>query len=83
MCGNFVMIGYDSGYVDKYNIQSGIHRGSLSQDEQGGPAHLGTTIRGICSDGLNQVKKFYHFKALHFPGEMQVLIAELLFYTDA
>lgn len=23
MCGNFVLIGYDSGYVDKYNIQSG------------------------------------------------------------
>lgn len=57
MCGNFVLIGYDSGYVDKYNIQSGIHRGSLSQDEQGGPAHHGASIRGICSDGLNQVTK--------------------------
>ncbi len=55
MCGNFVLIGYDSGYVDKYNIQSGIHRGSLSQAEQGGPAHPGTSIRGICTDGLNQV----------------------------
>jgi U3 small nucleolar RNA-associated protein 21 len=55
MCGNFVIIGYDSGHVDKYNIQSGIHRGSLSQAEQGGPAYLGSPVRGIVSDGLNQV----------------------------
>lgn len=54
MCGNFVIIGYDSGYVDKYNIQSGIHRGSLSHPEAGGPAHARASIRGICSDGLNQ-----------------------------
>ena len=27
MCGNFVFIGYNSGHVDKFNIQSGIHRG--------------------------------------------------------
>lgn len=23
------MIGYSSGHVDKYNLQSGIHRGSI------------------------------------------------------
>lgn len=28
-CGNFCVIGYSSGHVDKYNLQSGIHRGSL------------------------------------------------------
>jgi hypothetical protein len=26
MCGNFVFIGYSTGHVDKYNIQSGIFR---------------------------------------------------------
>jgi U3 small nucleolar RNA-associated protein 21 len=55
MCGNFVLIGYDSGHVDKFNIQSGIHRGSLSHKEQDGAAHPGASIRGICTDGLNQV----------------------------
>ncbi|CAG2122957.1 unnamed protein product, partial [Medioppia subpectinata] len=25
-CGNFVIIGYNTGHVDRYNIQSGIHR---------------------------------------------------------
>ena len=55
MCGNFVIIGYDSGHVDKYNIQSGIHRGSLCQADLDSPAHPGASIRGICTDGLNQV----------------------------
>ena len=53
MCGNFVFIGYDSGHVDKFNIQSGIHRGSLGQDDQ--PAHPEASIRGIVTDGLNQI----------------------------
>ncbi len=30
-CGNFVLIGYSSGHVDKFNIQSGIHRGSYGK----------------------------------------------------
>ena len=25
ICGNFVFIGYDSGHVDKFNIQSGMY----------------------------------------------------------
>ena len=79
MCGNFVFIGYNSGHVDKFNIQSGIHRGEralritlcmiyknlllkkikfillgcLGIDDQ--PAHPGASIRGITTDGLNQL----------------------------
>ena len=26
-CGNFVLIGWSSGHLDVYNLQSGIHRG--------------------------------------------------------
>ncbi len=43
-CGNFVFIGYDSGHVDKFNVQSGIHRG-----EFGCPAHPKSSVRGIVS----------------------------------
>lgn len=28
-CGNFAILGYSSGHVDMWNIQSGIHRGSF------------------------------------------------------
>ena len=27
-CGNFVVIGYDTGHLDRFNIQSGLARGS-------------------------------------------------------
>ncbi|ESO94510.1 hypothetical protein LOTGIDRAFT_215492 [Lottia gigantea] len=49
LCGNFVLIGYSSGHVDKYNLQSGIYRGSYGIDK----AHS-CSIRGVVVDGLNQ-----------------------------
>ncbi|MCL4119134.1 UNVERIFIED_CONTAM: hypothetical protein GTU68_064212 [Idotea baltica] len=52
VCGNFIIIGYDTGHLDKYNIQSGIYRGSFTDD---GPAHKDTTISAVVSDALNQV----------------------------
>lgn len=49
-CGNFVVIGYSSGNVERFNIQSGIHRCSY-----GTPlAHTGP-VRGIVVDPLNQI----------------------------
>jgi U3 small nucleolar RNA-associated protein 21 len=54
-CGNFVLVGYDSGHVDKYNIQSGIHRGFYEVKKGMGAAHPKREIRGICTDGLNQI----------------------------
>ncbi|XP_055956682.1 WD repeat-containing protein 36 [Patella vulgata] len=49
-CGNFVLIGYSSGHVDKYNLQSGLHRGSY-----GKPTAHDCCIRGVVVDGLNQI----------------------------
>ena len=68
-CGNFVLIGYNSGHVDKFNIQSGIHRGSYNHGEH--PAHK-NPVRGVVTDGLNQqtvtadslgIIKFWRFKS--------------------
>ena len=33
-CGNFVLIGYSTGHIDKFNIQSGLHRATF-QTENG------------------------------------------------
>ncbi|KXJ70732.1 hypothetical protein RP20_CCG022629 [Aedes albopictus] len=49
-CGNFVTIGYSSGHLERFNIQSGIHRASYGKP----PAHEGVAVRGISSDNLNQ-----------------------------
>ena len=75
VCGNFVLIGYTSGHVDKYNIQSGIHRGSLVVRKDLDMAHPKREVRGICTDGLNQIAvtgdnqglvQFWHFSSHRF-----------------
>lgn len=64
-CGNFVLIGYSSGDIERFNIQSGIHRATY-----GSPAHV-SEVRGLWTDNLNQivisggvdkVMKFWNFK---------------------
>ncbi|XP_053679413.1 WD repeat-containing protein 36 [Anopheles nili] len=49
-CGNFVTIGYSSGNVERFNIQSGIHRASY-----GAPSAHKQSVRGLSSDNLNQL----------------------------
>jgi len=41
-CGNFGLIGYSSGHVDIYNMQSGLHRGSY-----GNPKGTSITDKGM------------------------------------
>jgi len=59
VCGNFVVIGYDSGHADKFNVQSGIHRGSFVakgfENDPLAAAHPGRALRSVCADGLNAV----------------------------
>ncbi|XP_070507547.1 WD repeat-containing protein 36 [Chironomus tepperi] len=64
-CGNFVIIGYSSGDIERYNMQSGIHRATY-----GSPAHS-NDVRGVYVDNLNQFVisagidtklKFWNFK---------------------
>lgn len=50
-CGNFVVIGYSNGHVERFNIQSGIHRASYGTDKG---AHKGP-VKGVMVDPLNQV----------------------------
>ncbi|KAH8385586.1 hypothetical protein KR200_001874 [Drosophila serrata] len=64
-CGNFVIVGYSTGDVERFNIQSGAHRASY-----GSPGHQ-KAVRGVASDNLNQtvvsgcsegLVKFWAFK---------------------
>lgn len=66
-CGNFGLIGYSSGHIDVYNMQSGIHRGSF-----GDPKAHSSCVQGVAVDGLNQLAitagregdlKFWKFKS--------------------
>ena len=33
VCGNYGLVGYSSGHVDMYNIQSGLYRGTYGTDK--------------------------------------------------
>ncbi|PIK61910.1 putative WD repeat-containing protein 36 [Apostichopus japonicus] len=77
-CGNFVVIGWNTGHVKLYNIQSGIYRGNYGKDK--GTAHSGP-VRGVAVDGLNQVAmttssdqkvKFWHFREKKLLQEVDV-----------
>ncbi|XP_046440161.1 WD repeat-containing protein 36-like [Daphnia pulex] len=57
-CGNFAIVGYDSGHIDRYNMQSGIHRATylrLDTEESSKLPFTRNAVRGVVSDGLNQV----------------------------
>jgi len=81
-CGNFIIIGYSSGHIDRFNIQSGIHRGEYKHGTK--PAHK-NSLRGLGSDSLNQqvisgdsagILKFWRFKDLNLINKL-VLDSEL------
>jgi len=48
-CGNYCVIGYSSGHVDLFNMQSGLHRGTYGKSK----AHE-CAIRGVATDSLNR-----------------------------
>ncbi|XP_043269880.1 WD repeat-containing protein 36 [Venturia canescens] len=50
-CGNFVVVGYNIGNIERFNIQSGIHRASYGLESN---RHKGS-VRGVIVDSLNQV----------------------------
>ncbi|CAG8562427.1 22829_t:CDS:10, partial [Racocetra persica] len=49
-CGNFGFIGSSSGYIEMFNMQSGIHRRTFAGEDKHTKA-----ISGIASDALNRI----------------------------
>lgn len=86
-CGNFALVGYSSGSIEKYNMQSGILRGTLGYlDEYGKHTGHSKTVRGVHSDSANyqiistsadKTIKFWRFKdhILDFCIKCKVAIA--------
>ncbi|CAH1373221.1 unnamed protein product [Tenebrio molitor] len=65
-CGNFVIVGYNTGHIDRFNMQSGLWR-----DTYGNPKAHDSSARGVVTDTLNQLTisggsdckiKFWKFK---------------------
>ncbi|CAC5374475.1 UTP21 [Mytilus coruscus] len=88
-CGNFVVIGYSTGHVDKYNLQSAIHRGCYGETI----AH-NCSVRGIAIDGLNQITitagldgevKFWKFKQKNLIDtcHLKCCISDILLHRES
>jgi U3 small nucleolar RNA-associated protein 21 len=54
-CGNFGVVGSAAGRVDRYNMQSGIHRGAYMRGGEGQQsAHEGAVV-GVAVDSRNHL----------------------------
>lgn len=57
-CGNYGLVGAQSGHIDKFNIQSGIHRGAFPDPKLVGKREAASTrhtaaVTGIAVDAVN------------------------------
>ncbi|ESN89835.1 hypothetical protein HELRODRAFT_104619, partial [Helobdella robusta] len=73
-CGNFGLVGFSSGRVSVFNMQSGLHRGCYGDEGSKRLAH-GSCITGVFVDDLNSTTitmarevgvKFWTFKGKKF-----------------
>jgi U3 small nucleolar RNA-associated protein 21 len=88
-CGNFIIIGTSTGHLDRFNMQSGLHRCEYTLP-QNKTAHAGA-VRGIVADGLNQLVvsggadeyvRFWNFKDGKTIGRLPMSAAVAFFATN-
>lgn len=81
-CGNFVVVGYSSGFIDKFNVQSGMYRGSYGDPK----AHDGY-VNGIFVSDVNHLMvtgatdhllKFWSFKYQQRPCLYKLDVKEVI-----
>ncbi|XP_014768980.1 WD repeat-containing protein 36 [Octopus bimaculoides] len=88
-CGNYCLLGYSSGHVDVFNIQSGIYRGSYGEER----CHDGA-VHGIAVDANNQITvtagadgtlKFWKFKSKQLLKELKLdsYISKILLHRES
>eukprot|EP00795_Rhopilema_esculentum_P000788 gene788-10517_t len=90
-CGNFVIVGYSTGFIEKFNLQSGIHRGSFI--EANNKAHI-KSVKGVVTDSANllvvsgssdKTIKYWDFKSHKFISsqELEFPIRQLVLHRDS
>uniref|UniRef100_A0A183EWF3 WD_REPEATS_REGION domain-containing protein n=1 Tax=Gongylonema pulchrum TaxID=637853 RepID=A0A183EWF3_9BILA len=66
-CGNFGVVGYTSGHIDCFNLQSGLHRKSFKYSNQKSKAHQSAVSAE--QDGL---LRFWDFRWVKLIAELKV-----------
>ncbi|VDN57379.1 unnamed protein product [Dracunculus medinensis] len=79
-CGNFAIIGYSTGHIDCFNIQSGLYRKSFRLSKGFGRAHR-SAVNGLALDFLNKqmvsgekdgIVRFWDFQSTDLMCEFRV-----------
>uniref|UniRef100_A0AAF5PLA3 Small-subunit processome Utp21 domain-containing protein n=3 Tax=Wuchereria bancrofti TaxID=6293 RepID=A0AAF5PLA3_WUCBA len=79
-CGNFGLIGYTTGHIDCFNLQSGHHRKTFICSKSDEKAHH-SAVRGLALDTLNRqlvsaehdgLIRFWSFRNTKLVAEMRV-----------
>ncbi|VDM39838.1 unnamed protein product [Toxocara canis] len=79
-CGNFVIVGYTTGHIDAFNVQSGLHRKTFVGSNKTQTAHS-TPVRGVALDPLNKqlisceengIIRFWNFANCKWLAEIRV-----------
>ncbi|XP_046846827.1 WD repeat-containing protein 36-like isoform X2 [Xenia sp. Carnegie-2017] len=88
-CGNYCVIGYLSGHVDIFNIQSGIHRGFLGSEKAHDGAVLGVLINDlnqlIITASSDRTVKFWYFntKSLQATLKLDVGVSQIILHRES
>ncbi|VDK49037.1 unnamed protein product [Gongylonema pulchrum] len=79
-CGNFGVVGYTSGHIDCFNLQSGLHRKSFKYSERKSKAHQ-SAVQGLALDLFNKqlvsaerdgLLRFWDFRWVKLIAELKV-----------
>lgn len=85
-CGNFAIVATERGWLEKFNVQSGMRRGSCSAHEE--------AVTSIVSDGLNKTivtasldgkVRCWDFKSMTLLHEvnLDISISHMILYRDS
>ena len=56
LCGNFGVLGFESGIITKFNLQSGLDKGIFKSESGNGLRELHTSeVTGLGIDALNKI----------------------------
>ncbi|KAM3728305.1 ATP-binding cassette sub-family F member [Dirofilaria immitis] len=79
-CGNFGLVGYTTGHIDCFNLQSGHHRKTFLCSKKDEKAHQ-SAVRGLSLDAFNRQLisaehdgfiRFWDFRTTNLVAEMQL-----------
>jgi U3 small nucleolar RNA-associated protein 21 len=84
-CGNFALIGYLSGHVEIFNIQSGLHRGCIAHDGAVKGIVIDAISQGVVTRSADKTLKFWTFKSKHHisTDTLEEAVCQMVYHKES